>query len=48
MAPDEPENLEVPAELDQGRVDDDEAAQEAADVLAAEQAGNDMKKGTQA
>jgi flagellar biosynthesis protein FlhB len=48
VAPDEPENLEVPPELDQGQVDDDEAAQEAADVLAAEQAGNDTNKGTQA
>jgi flagellar biosynthesis protein FlhB len=48
VAPDEPENLEVPAELDKGQVDDDEAAEEAADVLAAEQSGNDTNQGTKA
>jgi flagellar biosynthetic protein FlhB len=48
VAPDEPENLEVPAELDKGQVDDDAAAEEAADVLGAEQSGNDTNKGTKA
>jgi flagellar biosynthesis protein FlhB len=48
VAPDEPEDLDVPPELDKGRVDDDEADQEAADVLAAEQSGNDTNKGTKA
>jgi flagellar biosynthetic protein FlhB len=43
MAPDEPENLNVPAELDKGFVADDEADQEAADTLAPDSAGNDMK-----
>jgi flagellar biosynthesis protein FlhB len=47
VEPDEPENLEVPAELDKGSVDDNEADQEAADALAesadAQQAGNDTK-----
>jgi flagellar biosynthetic protein FlhB len=48
VAPDEPENLEVPAELDKGQVDDEAAAEEAADVLGAEQSGNDTNKGTKA
>jgi flagellar biosynthesis protein FlhB len=38
--PDEPENLEVPPELDKGGVPESEADQEAADALPAEQAGN--------
>jgi len=38
--PDEPENLEVPPELDKGGVPESEADQEAAEALAAEQAGN--------
>jgi len=48
VAPDEPENLEVPAELDQGSVDDDEADQEAADTLSDEPARPDPMKGNNA
>jgi flagellar biosynthetic protein FlhB len=42
--PDEPENLEVPPELDKGSVPESEADQEAAEALAADNtdsAGND-------
>jgi flagellar biosynthetic protein FlhB len=38
--PDEPENLEVPPELDKGSVPDSEADQEAAEALAPEESGN--------
>jgi flagellar biosynthetic protein FlhB len=46
--PDEPENLEVPAELDKGSVPQAEADQEAADALAQEPPGNDPMKGSTA
>ena len=49
--PEEPENLDVPAELDKGSVPESEADQEAAEALAAEQAqqaGNDSVKGSKA
>jgi flagellar biosynthetic protein FlhB len=39
--PDEPENLEVPPELDKGGVPESEAEQEAAEALAPDSAGND-------
>jgi flagellar biosynthetic protein FlhB len=49
--PDEPENLDVPPELDKGSVPEAEADQEAADALSSEQvdpAGNDPVKGSKA
>jgi flagellar biosynthetic protein FlhB len=46
--PDEPENLEVPAELDKGSVPQAEADQEAADALAQEPPANNPMKGSTA
>jgi len=46
--PDEPENLEVPPELDKGSVPEAEADQEAAEALAKEPPGNDPMKGSTA
>ena len=46
--PDEPENLEVPPELDKGSVPESEADQEAAEALAEESAKNESVKGSKA
>ncbi|AME23352.1 MAG: flagellar biosynthesis protein FlhB [Pseudomonadota bacterium] len=46
--PDEPDNLEVPPELDKGSVPESEADQEAAEALAEEAAKNESVKGSKA